>query len=123
MYCELPYDGDLLVVRYEIPLATPHWTAAVTQTTPWLLFPQADSVLPVAPSSVTVDLSSALLVVLSTTHPDTSAGPVRQTTWWTAGQHSNIHHLTKSVGQSVDGAANVAGPVSSAVVALFRPRN
>ncbi|XP_035796548.1 retrovirus-related Pol polyprotein from transposon 412 [Amphiprion ocellaris] len=123
---ELVHDGDLLVVRHDIPHAAPGQMVAVTQTTPRLLLPQADPVLPgqgplVTPSSATADLPPAPAVGPSASRPDTSARPVRRTTPSTAGQHSNVYHLPRSVGPPADGAANASGLVSNAVVAVFRP--
>ncbi|KAK0153281.1 hypothetical protein N1851_005014 [Merluccius polli] len=46
---ELSCDGDLLFLRPEYPLATPHQAAAVTQTTPQLLLPPSNPAPSVPP--------------------------------------------------------------------------
>lgn len=92
---DLSSDGDLLVLRHEVPNAFPAQAVAVTQTTPWLLLPQTEQ-------------------------PDTSLVKVWRTTWSTAGQRPNIHHLLRSMGEMGRAAANSSGLVSIAVLALFR---
>ena len=116
-------DGDLFVLEPEVSIAVPARTVAVTQTTPQLLLPPPDSASvrsePSGASSIgAADLPSASLTVPSTF---SSNSGVRRSTRPTAGQHPNIHHLPRSIGDSAAGAANPPGVVLNAVVALFRP--
>lgn len=124
-----PCDGDLFILRPEVPQTTPTMThvrpAVMTQTTHWLLHPPSDSVLAVpglsmAPSFRTTGQPSASSAALPACHPDTSESAVRHTTWSTASHHSNVNRLPRSVGEFAPGAASSPAPLSDAVCALFR---
>lgn len=97
----------------------------VWETNPKLLPSQSDTAAAVdGPSGVSIsraaEFPSAAVPVPPSTHPDTSQVAVRQTTRSTAGQHSNVHHLTRPL---ASGAANPPHPVSNAVSVFFRPWN
>ena len=119
---ELPFDGDLFMLGPETPVAAPARTAVVTQTTPRLLLPPPDSAgseSPSAPSTAVADPPSVSLAVPSASYDGESE--VRRSARSTAGQHTNLYHLPRPVGNLASGAANPPGPVSNAVTALFRP--
>ena len=119
---ELSFDGDLFMLGPETPVAAPARTAVVTQTTPRLLLPPPDSAgseSSSAPSTAVADPPSVSLAVLSTSYAGESE--VRRSARSTAGQHPNVYHLPRPVGNLASGAANPPGPVSNAVTALFRP--
>lgn len=121
---ELSRDGDLFVLRPEIPVAAPASTAAVTQTTPRLLLPPPSSAstqpgpahapLPAAPAVPSVSVAASPI-------SDTGDNGMRRSTRSTAGQHPNLHHLPRPVGGLAVGVVNPPSLVSNAVTALFRP--
>ena len=119
---ELPFDGDLFMLGPETPVSAPARTAVVTQTTPRLLLPPPDSAgseSSSAPSTAVADPPSISLAVPSASY--VAESEVRRSARSTAGQHPNLYHLPRPVGNLASGAANPPGPVSNAVTALFRP--
>lgn len=124
---ELSREEDLWVLVHEAPqVICPGTAAATTATTPQLRPIQLESVCPTpgpsrAPAAVTAELPSAPLVVPPTLNPDSSTLPVRRTARSTAGQHSNVHRLPRSVGEVAQGVVNSHAPVLNAVSAFFRP--
>lgn len=119
---ESPPDGDLFVLRQEVPNTTPIRAAAVTLATPRLLLPQVDLVPNLPGPSVESPAVAGAPSVLRVDPPALYPGEVavRHSVRSTAGHHSNVHHLPRSAGDVVRGAAN-SDPVSSS--ALFRPWN
>lgn len=123
---ELPNDGNWFVLRYEAPSVIPNPTAAVSQTTPPGRLPQTGpapvgSVPPLSPATVTAREPSVRLEVPAATQSGTEEATLRRTLRSTAGHHSNVNHLPRSVGEIAQAAANPPEPVSNAVTAIFRP--
>lgn len=53
--------------------------------------------------------------------PAISTSVVRRSVRPTAGQHSNVHHLPRPVGEPAQGAVSFPAPALNAVSALYRP--
>lgn len=125
---EVPNDGSWFVLRYGAPSVIPNPTAAVPQTTPHGLHsqtgpPLVGSVPPVSPVAVAANEPSVRLEVPATTQSGTEEVTLRRTLRSTAGHHSNVNHLPRSVGERAQAVANPPEPVSNAVTAIFRPWN
>jgi len=124
---ELSFDGDLWVSRNEALNPPSTRSAVVTQETPWLLFPPSDEASIEAGPSVALaampELPSSRLAIPPDTCPDSSAVTLRRNARSTAGQHPNVHHLPRALGELVPVAENSPGPVSNSVSVIFRPWN
>lgn len=118
---ELSCD-DLFVLRRDAPCEIPTHTVGVQQTVPRSL-PQPSDSVPTVPVVHAAGTESLLAHLASppATDPDNSQVTRRRTTRSTAGQHSNVYHLPRSVGNSAPIAQAPPGPVVNAVSAFFRP--
>ena len=117
---DISSDGDLwLLVSETIPPAAivPGSSQA---TGPCAVVPVEDRPVSEAPAEQgrSQPLDSSLLPV---DQPCPSLSLLRRTARSTAGQHSNVHHLPRSVGGGDAGADEPQGLVSNAQSALFRP--
>lgn len=123
---ELLREGELWVLVQDAPQVTHSGAAEAAVATPQPLPTQIESVCRApdhATTSVVVtsDLPSAHFVVSPTSNSDDSTLSVRRTARSTAGQHSNVHRLPRSVGEVARGPVNPPAPVLNAVSAFFRP--
>lgn len=115
---ELSCHGDLFEVQ-ERPQAADSARSTSAGTLPHpLLSPTLCS--PAAPVVVT-DSPPAPLTDSVMAGPSTSQEAMRRSTRSTAGQHSNIHHLPRSIGGMASGGAATTSTTSNAVAAHFRP--
>ncbi|KAK9515992.1 hypothetical protein VZT92_026587 [Zoarces viviparus] len=116
-------DGDLWMLQQQecrraMPILTSARPTAATQPTLGLLPPPFD---PVAPAIARTNQPSASWAGPPPSQHDGGDAAVRRTLRSTAGQHSNVHHLPRSVEIIADRSANPPGPVSNAMFAVFRP--
>lgn len=88
------------------------WMQAIV---PWEL-----CLIAAGPSVGPAVTAAGVSVVPPAERPVTSLVTERRTAPSTASQHSNVHHLLRSVGEIDRAAANSPGLVSNAVSALFR---
>ena len=82
-----------------------------------------EEALPAAPGSNTSPPRGSSLTVpsLSPDQPGISEVGVRRTSRTSAGQHSNLHHLPRSMGGAALGTVDSLRPMSQAMAAIFRP--
>ncbi|KAJ7986684.1 hypothetical protein DPEC_G00342450 [Dallia pectoralis] len=114
---------DLFILRHEAPLVTPTRVTA-TQPAPRLQLLPAPLAptgqVPLGPSTRAPEGPIPSSPPLPRLLPAVSEVAIRRTVRSTAGQHSNVYHLPRPV-VAAENAAEPPGPVSNAVMALFRP--